>query len=104
MSYIQGTMVRLRADFTDTETGDPTDTGAVIRTVERPDGSMTQYTLADDEVKNDATVVGRFYYDLDTSAANGTWSYQFESTGNEATVGRKDLTVRPRLTPPIVVP
>lgn len=102
MSYIQGTMVRLRADFRDTETGDPTDPISVILTVERPNGTMVQYTLADGDVINDASAVGRFFYDLDTSLASGTWSYQFESTGNEATVGRKELTVRPRLTPPVV--
>jgi hypothetical protein len=104
MSYTQGTMVRLRADFRDTETGEPTDALAVILTVENPAGVMTQYTLADGDVKNDPDVVGGFYFDLDTSLLPGTWSYQFESTGNEATVGRKQLTVTPRLTPPIVVP
>lgn len=103
MSYIQGTIVRLSADFTDTDTGAPTDPTEVILTIEDPSGVLTQFTLSDDQVKDDPDVVGRFYFDLDTILLPGTWAYQFESTGNQATVGRKELTVRPRLTP-IVVP
>lgn len=103
MSYIQGTQVRLIADFTDNETGDPTDPAEVILTVVPPLPAVPfQRTLAAGQVQDDTEKVGRFYYILDTSLAAGTWSYQFESTGNEAVVGRKDLTVKARI--PVVVP
>jgi hypothetical protein len=98
MSYIQGTRVRLQADFKDNETGDPTDPTEVILTIEPPVGPAIQETLSGGQVINDAGVVGRFHYVLDTSAAPGAWAYQFESTGNEAVVGRKVITVKPRLT------
>lgn len=97
MSFIQGTRVRLRADFRDHETGLATDPTEVILTVRDPAGAIVQYTLSDAQVVNDPDRVGRFYFDLDTAPAAGTWEYQFESTGNEATVGRKKITVTSKL-------
>lgn len=98
MSYVQGTIVRLQADFTDNETHMPTDPTEVILTIRRPDGVVTQHTLSGGQVQDDPDRVGRFFYKLDTSPVAGTWSWQMESTGNEAVVGRKELTVLSRLT------
>lgn len=96
MSYIQGTRVRLQADFTDNETREPTDPTEVILRIKAPDGVITQKTLSADEVIDDDDAVGRFYYVLDTPLV-GTYQYEFASTGNEATVGKKEITVRPRI-------
>lgn len=96
MSYIQGTQVRLRADFTDPATKQLADPIEVILTIEDPLGVMSQFTLSADQVQRES--LGRFYFILDTSAMPpGPVSYEFESTGNEATVGRKEITIRPRL-------
>lgn len=101
MSYIQGTAVKLIADFTDRDTGEPTDPAEVVLTIEDGLGQLSQKTLSAGQVQDDTEVVGRFFYVLDTSPNPGTWTYQFESTGNEATLGKKDLTVRPRLGLPV---
>lgn len=97
MSYIQGTRVRLHGRFTDRDTGAPTDVTEAVLTIEDPAGALTQFTLSANQVQHDDGDTGHYFFDLDTSPLFGTWSYQFESTGNEATLGKKDLTVRPRL-------
>jgi hypothetical protein len=96
MSYVQGTVVRLQADFVDSDTGTAVDPAEVILTIRPPTGEDETYSTADDVV-NDPDVVGRFFYLLDTSPAFGRWRYQFASTGDEAVVGRQQITVRPSL-------
>lgn len=97
MSFIQGTRVRLSCTFTDRATGAPTDVTEAVLTVEDPAGVLSQFTLSAGQVKHDDGDTGVYYFILDTSSAFGTWTYQFESTGNEATLGKKDITVRPRI-------
>lgn len=99
MSYVQGTRVRLRGRFRDRDTGQVTAVTEAIVTIEDQNGVLQQHTLSGGEVQHGTDAVGDYYfYDLDTSLGPvGTWEYQFESTGNEATVGKKQITVRPRL-------
>jgi uncharacterized protein YfaS (alpha-2-macroglobulin family) len=97
MSYIQGTVVKLLADFLDNETKQPIDPIEVILTIKNPVGAVTEHRLSTLEVVNDVAAVGRFFFYLDTSPMVGTWQYQFASTGNEATVGRKEITVHQKL-------
>lgn len=105
MSYIQGTAVRLRGRFTDRDTGAVTAVTEAVLTVEDPAGGLTQYTLSADQVKHDTDDQGDFYFFiLDTSPLHGQWRYQFESTGNEATLGSKNITVKPRLGTAIPTP
>lgn len=105
MSYIQGTQVRLRGRFRDRDTGDVTAVAEAVLTVEDPLNVVSQYTLSADQVQHDTDDQGDFYFFiLDTAPHAGTWRYQFESTGNEATLGRKNITVRPRLGTPISTP
>jgi hypothetical protein len=96
MSYIQGTVVKLQADFVDNETKLATEPAEVVLTIRDPAGTLTELRLSNDEIVDDP-VIGRFYYYLDTTPMTGTWQYQFESTGSEATVGRKEITVNARL-------
>ena len=100
MSYVQGTRVRLVADFTD-EHGQPTNPIDAVLTVVPP-GTVPAFvkTLAADELQLDEDRVGRVFYVLDTTPIAGTWEYQFESVGNETVVGRKQLTVKARLNVP----
>jgi hypothetical protein len=98
MSYVQGTEVRLQADFRDTNTNEPFDPPDVLLTVVPPTDPPFTATLVDGEVMNDASRVGRFFYVLDTSAEPGTWRYQFENLGGGRTVQRKEITVTKRLT------
>lgn len=102
MTYIQGTMVKLTGRFTDRDTGAVTAVTEAVLTVEDPVGGLSQYTLSADQVQHDTDDLGDFYFFiLDTSPHAGPWRYQFESTGNEATLGRKNLTVKPRLGVPV---
>jgi hypothetical protein len=100
MSYVQGTKVELSAVFTDTKTGEPITPTEVILTISPPAASgipTYERRLSVGDVVADPDVEGRVTYLLDTSPATGTWRYQFASTGNQAVVGRQELTVRSRL-------
>jgi hypothetical protein len=100
MSFIQGTVVRLKGRFTDRDTGEQVTVNECVLTIEDPDGVLHQYTKSAAQVtENTDDAADPFYwFDLDTMPLPGTWKYQFESTGNEATVGRKEITVKARLT------
>jgi hypothetical protein len=93
MSYVQGTMIRLQADFIDAQTDLPGTPGEVICSVQDPNGTITTHALSAGQVQADSSVAGRYYYMLDSSPAAGTWFYQFASTGGSATVGRRVLTI-----------
>jgi hypothetical protein len=98
MSYVQGTVVRVSAVFTDTNTGAPVDPPEVVLRVERPGQEVEQRTLGQGGVINDPTRTGGFYADLDTEdGPPGTWKYQFESSGATQVTARKALTVRSRI-------
>lgn len=101
MSYVQGTTVRLQADFSDPETHEPVMPAEVVLTVEPPTLPVFERTLSAGEVLPDAERAGRFYYLLDTGAEPGTWRYQFEDpTADAGVVQRKEVTVTRRLPAP----
>jgi uncharacterized protein YfaS (alpha-2-macroglobulin family) len=97
MSYIQGTQVHVSAVFTDHITDLPVDPAEVKLTIEKPSGDTEVRTLSGGSVTNDPLAVGKFTSTIDTTPEYGTWFYQFESTGVEATVGRRAITVRKRI-------
>jgi hypothetical protein len=97
MSYVQGTMIRLQADFVEVDTNLPGTPGEVVCSIEDPTGVVTKYMLSTGGVQADSSVLGRYYRMFDSSPAAGTWLYQFESTGGSATVGRNVLTIRSRI-------
>lgn len=99
MSYVQGTTVRLQADFANPETGAPVMPDNVVLTVVPPPGVGAEFerSLALAEIVADPDRAGRFYYLLDTEPGPGTWRYQFEAVGSESIVARKALTVSARL-------
>lgn len=97
MSYIQGTNVELFAEFRD-HAGALAYPAEAIVTLLGPDGTTIHGSRSDGDVLLDPDRVGRVTYLLDTTAlAPGTWVYQFASTGAEAVVGRKELTIRASL-------
>lgn len=99
MSYVQGTTVRLQADFAVTDTQEPYDPDEVVLTVAPPTAAPFTRTLTAGEVQADGTRVGRFFYLLDTSSEPGEWRYQFEVPAiNESVVRRGEFTVTRRLT------
>lgn len=102
MSYIQGTTVRLFADFTHSQTGAPVTPDDVVLIVDPPgDLEAFQKTSGAAEVLPDPDRAGRYYYLLDTSPAAGTWLYQFEdATEGARTIQRRELTVTARLDVP----
>lgn len=85
MSYVQGTSVRIEADFWDPETGDPATPQEIVVTVVRPSGQTDVYTRSGGAVLEDDKP-GSFYYVLETEPESGTWRYQVEGEDN---VGRK---------------
>jgi hypothetical protein len=98
VSFIQGTHIRLIAEFVD-ESGAPTNPAEVVLTITPPAGSGLSSIvrrLSLNEVLP-GEEVGSFSYVFDTSPATGTWQYQFETIGNEAVVARKQFTVKRRL-------
>lgn len=98
MSYVQGTTVRLQADFADPITDAAVNPAEVVLTVHPPTGAPFQRTLTADEVQVDSAREGRFFYLLDTSSEAGTWRYQFEDPAvNVSVVQRESLTVTARL-------
>lgn len=101
MSYIQGSKVRVIADFADVTSGLPiTGVSEVVLTVEQPDDTVTVSKLSTGGVHADPDVPGRFYAVIDTAPAAGMWNYQFESTGADAIVARKQITVKARIPAP----
>jgi len=98
VSYVQGTKVRLSADFRDPETYDPVAPTDIVLTVVPPTVAAFEARLSDAEIVPDPDRPGRYFYVLDTTPEPGTWRYQFESVGQAATVERKALTVTRRLT------
>jgi hypothetical protein len=100
MSYVQGTKVRVIADFLDVNDQAVTGLDEVTLTIERPDGTTEVRTLTGNGVQPDPLVPGRFYSVIDTASAPGVWQYQFENPGAEQTVKRKQLTVKQRLPSP----
>lgn len=97
MSYVQGTVVRLEADFSDPVTDDPVQPPDVVVTVARPSGATTEHRLSAGEVEADPLQPGRYFYRLNTLPEYGTWKYQFEGTGVDAVVVRKEVSVSRRL-------
>lgn len=98
MSYVQGTVVRVWAEFETADTGAPFDPADVILRIERPGAVATEMKLSAGQVVNDATAVGKFYADVDTTQGpSGTWHYQFESVGPTKVVRRNTLTIRSRI-------
>ncbi len=97
MSYVQGTVIRVIVDFEDAQTGAPINPTEVILTIMTPDGETEERLLSLDEIIDD-DVSGRFTADIDTSAQAGTWHYQFESTGETAVVGKRQITVKRKIT------
>jgi hypothetical protein len=90
MSYVQGTTVRVEADFENEANGQPIDPGTVVLIVRPPTGALITRTLAGGGVINDPAAVGRFYSDVVADVA-GTWHYQFASGD---TVERSSFIVR----------
>jgi hypothetical protein len=97
MSYVQGTVVQVEANFSDEETGQEVLPEEVTATVQLPDGTISVRTLTGGGVYPDPLVPGRYFSDVDTTPAYGTWWYQFESTGPTKVVAKKQLTVRRRI-------
>jgi hypothetical protein len=97
MSYVQGTVVRVQADFSDEVTKQPVFPAEITATIQMPDDTVSTRTLSGGDVFADPDVPGRYYSDIDTSAAYGTWWYQFESTGPDKVVAKKQITVRRRI-------
>lgn len=97
MSYVQGTKVKVWAEFADGETGVAEDPASVVLTIEMPDGTTEERTLVGGGVINDPSAVGRFYSIVDTTPQWGNWTYQFESEGPEAVVAKRQFTVKRRL-------
>ena len=100
MSYVQGTSVRLSAEFRDPATRAPLTPNEIVLTVLPPSGVAFERTLSGGEIVADLARPGRYFYVLDTSPAAGTWQYQFEAPDYpEAVVARKAITVSGRLPP-----
>jgi hypothetical protein len=99
VSYVQGTGVRLQADFADPVTRAPVVPPDIVLTVKPPTGVVFQRTLSGGDILPDARRAGRFYYVLDTSPEPGTWQYQFEAIGavTDQVVERKAITVSRKL-------
>ena len=97
MSYVQGTKVRLWAEFRAPETNTPVDPDEVLLTVVPPTVEPFEARLSDGDIQVDPDREGRYFYVLDTAAEPGTWRYQFESVGLSAAVERKAITVSRRL-------
>lgn len=98
MAYVQGTSVRLTADFSDPATRAAIVPREVVVRIVPPVGEAIEATLSGGEIRADGGVAGRYVYVLDTSAAPGTWQYQFEAPDYpEAVVARKAITVTRRL-------
>lgn len=87
MSYQIGDVPRVRADFTDRDTGLPTDPTTVTLQILSPSGVVTTPAAT-----NDASVVGGFYYDL-ALTESGTWTYRFVGTGAVAAADEATLHV-----------
>lgn len=106
MSYVQGSVVRVRGRFTNEKTGTPEEPPEVICRIERPDNDdpdavvVEEYRLSESTVVNDPDVAGGYYHDMDTSPAYGTWHYQFQNEGATKVVERKKVTVRKAIPAP----
>lgn len=100
MSYVQGTSVRLQADFADPITRAAVVPSEITLLIRRPDGTTFEVTRSGGGILPDPDRAGRFYYVLDTSSQFGTWQYQFDGVGAvERAVERKSITVTKRLVP-----
>lgn len=97
MSYVQGTVVRVSALFTDEETDEPYAPEEIVLTIKDGNGDYEERTLSDAAVLPDGDATGLYYSLVDTSPAFGTWEYQFASIDDNGVVGRKTMTVRKRL-------
>ncbi len=77
--YAQGGQLRLRVTFTNAETLQPIDPGAVYLTVRTGAGAVTtyQYGVDADLIRQSA---GKYYRDVDIDVA-GQWHYRWHSTG-----------------------
>jgi hypothetical protein len=99
MSYVEGTVIRVRAVFTAVDTDLPVEPGEVILRIDKPGtDTIEELKLSTGGIQDDPDTDGGYYADLDTTNGPcGTWHYQFESSGATKVVTRKQLTVRSRV-------
>lgn len=76
-AFFIGTLARLKAAFTDAETGAAIDPATVTFRVRAPDGTVTDYSYPADVTK---TGVGAYQADVDLDQS-GTWRWRVFSTG-----------------------
>lgn len=88
--FDQGDLVRLKAVFTDAETGVAVDPDTVTFRVRKPDGTVTDYAYPAQATK---TAVGAYQADVDADQA-GSWRWRAFSTGNGQAAEEDGFTVR----------
>lgn len=95
MSYVQGTHVIVKGEFTDPDSGDFVDPDDVVVTIWAPEGPTTVRAYGDDSGVT-KSAVGKYQTIIDTTPYPGTWVYVFEGTGVEAVAKKQNLRIRPR--------
>ena len=85
-----GDLVRLKAAFTDAESGAAIDPDTVAFRVREPDGTLTDYAYPAEVTK---TAVGAYQVDVDADQA-GSWRWRVFSTGNGQAAEEDGFTVR----------
>lgn len=86
MGYVQGTTVRVQADFSDSDGTALTPTEVTLKVHAPGAASATSYLLSAGDVFADGVVTGRYYRLIDTASAHGTWDYQFAGTDGTSTI------------------
>ena len=77
--YVEGTLVKCKAEFTAVDTGAYVDPATVTARITNPSGTTTVYVYGvDAALVKDAT--GRYRVNVNANQ-NGTWTWRFESTG-----------------------
>jgi hypothetical protein len=91
-TYEQGSLVRLRGEFTDALTGAAINPDQVKFRLRAPDGSVTEYAHPSANVVQTST--GKYHVDWPADKA-GRYTYRFFSTGNGMASKDRVFVVQP---------
>jgi hypothetical protein len=91
MSILIGNLVKVQVVFKD-EHGNVQDPATVTAYVKNPSSSITDYVYGTDpELKRSSQ--GKYYIEIDTTAAPGEWQIVWQSTGTYQAAGQTKFTV-----------
>jgi hypothetical protein len=91
-TYDKGDVVKLKVEFTDSDTGSLVDPTTVTAKTKDPAGVIANFIVAGGQIVKDA--VGQYSLKVEPNVA-GTWSVRWEGTGTNKGAEEYTFIVRP---------